>query len=65
MKAEDQHFSVRSVNWRYSLAYDNSEELFDHTLDSNEWKNLAAYPEHQEVKTDLKKVLLKLTGRNQ
>ncbi len=65
MKAEDQHFSVRSVNWRYSLAYDNSEELYDHTLDSNEWNNLAVDLEHQEVKSDLKKVLLKLTGRNQ
>ena len=64
MNAEDQHFSVSSVNWRYSLAYDNSEELYDHTLDPNEWNNLAAHPGHQDLKSELKNKLLNLTQRH-
>jgi len=34
--------AVRSERWRYIRYADGSEELYDHTLDSNEWKNLAS-----------------------
>ena len=65
MKAEDQHFSGRSLIWRYSLAYDDTEELYDHRSDPNEWKNLAGDPEFQEIQNGLQKQLLNLIGRNQ
>jgi len=63
MNAEDQHFSVRSVQWRYSLAYDGTEELYDHASDPNEWKNLVGDTNYREVKSGLKEGLLDLTGR--
>jgi arylsulfatase A-like enzyme len=63
MKAEDQHFSVRSLNWRYSLTYNNEEELYDHRNDSNEWYNLAQDPEYEKIKKDLRETLENMTGR--
>ena len=63
MKAEDQHFSVRSLHWRYSLANDGTEELYDHRSDPNEWINLRDDPAYTEKKTELKKELLRLTAR--
>jgi len=65
MKAEDQHFSVRSDHWRYSLANDGTEELYDHRNDPNEWYNLCESPEYKENKSQLKKELLSLTGRQE
>lgn len=65
MNAEDQHFSVRSLDWRYSLANDGTEELYDHRSDPNEWFNLWELPEYEERKSQLKNELLSLTGRQQ
>ncbi len=65
MNAEDQHFSVRSVHWRYSLANDHTEELYDHRTDPNEWTNLWDDPQYNEKKSELKKELLSLTGRQE
>lgn len=62
MKATDQHFSVRSLHWRYSLANDGSEELYDHQSDPNEWANLAGKAEHQKMQHGLRENLLELTG---
>lgn len=63
MNAGDQHFSVRSVDWRYTLASDGGEELYDHRNDPNEWHNLASDGTNAGIKSSLKEQLLKMTGR--
>ncbi len=45
--------TVRSERWRYIRYADGSEELYDHDADEAEWTNLAAKPEHAEVKKTL------------
>jgi arylsulfatase A-like enzyme len=62
MEAADQHFSVRSLHWRYSLANDGTEELYDHRADPNEWYNLAGKAEHLNMQDELRESLLELTG---
>jgi arylsulfatase A-like enzyme len=41
--------AVRSTRWRYLRYADGSEELYDHEVDPNEWKNLATDPRHEAV----------------
>ncbi|MCB1064094.1 MAG: sulfatase [Verrucomicrobiae bacterium] len=41
--------TIRSEHWRYSVYADGSEELYDHRIDPNEWKNLATDPAMAEV----------------
>ncbi|MGB0792349.1 MAG: sulfatase-like hydrolase/transferase [Opitutales bacterium] len=36
----DQHFSIRSEQFRYILYRDGEEELYDHSTDPNEWSNV-------------------------
>ncbi|QDV38417.1 sulfatase [Tautonia plasticadhaerens] len=48
-----ENHAVRSDRWRYIRYEDGSEELYDHDLDPNEWRNLADAPEHREVKAAL------------
>jgi arylsulfatase A-like enzyme len=43
-------FSVRIEDWRYTRYIDDSEELYDHRSDPQEWTNLAYRPEYQEIK---------------
>jgi arylsulfatase A-like enzyme len=43
------NMAVRSQNWRYIRYADDSEELYDHRVDPNEWHNLAANGLYQEV----------------
>jgi choline-sulfatase len=50
---------VRSERWRYIHYADGSEELYDMIEDPNEWKNLAAMPEHAAVIAAHKKWLPK------
>ena len=45
--------AVRNNQWRYIRYADGSEELYDHTKDPYEWKNLAAKPELAKVKAEL------------
>ena len=54
------HFSVRGKRWRYSLASDGGEELYDHKNDPFEWRNLANNPEYSVVKANLKNQLVEL-----
>ncbi len=43
-------FSVRTEKWRYTRYIDDSEELYDHSKDPEEWMNLAFKPEYFEIK---------------
>ncbi len=54
------HFSVRGKRWRYSLASNGGEELYDHDKDPFEWRNLANNPEYAFVKAGLKTQLIEL-----
>lgn len=46
-------FSIRTQNWRYIRYIDESEELYDHRTDPEEWNNLAEKPEYKEIKKKL------------
>jgi arylsulfatase A-like enzyme len=46
--------SVFAKGWRYIHYFDGSEELYDLTVDSEEWFNLAGKPEYRSIKTKLK-----------
>jgi hypothetical protein len=54
------HFSVRSKDWRYSLASTGEEELYNNVDDPFEWKNLAHDPAHSIIKASLKAQLIEL-----
>lgn len=41
--------AVRSKRWRYIRYADGTEELYDHTVDPNEWNNLAGESEMRAV----------------
>ena len=47
-------FSLRTERWRYTRYLDDSEELYDHSTDPEEWKNLALLPEYADVIRELK-----------
>jgi len=47
--------AVRSDRWRYIRYADGGEELYDHSQDPYEWKNLASDPAWAQVKTELAK----------
>ena len=47
------NYSIRSRHWRYTRYADGSEELYDHKIDSLEWKNLATDPQHISIKQEL------------
>ena len=46
-------FSVRTQDWRYTRYIDDSEELYDHRTDPEEWTNLANKPKYEDVKKRL------------
>ncbi len=46
-------FSVLTQNWRYTRYINDSEELYDHKADPEEWSNLAYKPEYKEIKEKL------------
>jgi len=71
--AADQHLSVRSRCWRYTLCSDGTEELYYHgggsecqfgpqDDDPQEWTNLAWDPQFLPVKLELRAQLCDLTG---
>ena len=46
-------FSVRTDRWRYTRLIDGSEELYDHSSDSEEWHNLGSDPQFAEIKYEM------------
>ena len=48
-----QNFSYRTKKWRYILYGNGQEELYDHTTDSYEWRNIAYDKEYLNIKKEL------------
>lgn len=59
-KVEEQHFTVRSRDWRYVLCNNGEEELYDHRSDPHEWQNLAKEDAYKSTKARLKTQLQEL-----
>lgn len=51
------NYGVRSERYRYIVYQDETEELYDHTKDKWEWKNLANNPQYAEIKKKMRKGL--------
>lgn len=47
--AANQHFSLRTVRYRYIRCRNGEEELYDHQNDPHEWVNQSANPEYAAV----------------
>jgi arylsulfatase A-like enzyme len=65
---DEQHFTVRSQNFRYVLWADGFEELYDHRNDPHEWHNLVNNEDYQKIKMDLKEQMgeiVKFRANNQ
>lgn len=56
--------AVRTKRWRYIQYFDGTNELYDHNVDPNEWKNLSGLTKYNDVIETLKKSLPK-TKKNQ
>src|SRR5688572_16225702 len=56
--------TLRNRDWRYIRYADGSEELYDHRSDPNEWTNLAARAEYQDVKREMAKWLPTMDAPN-
>lgn len=56
------HHAVRSDNYRYILYSDASEELYDHSSDSEEWTNEALNEDHEIEKLSLKRKMFQSLG---
>ncbi len=44
-RVEDQHFSLRSHDFRYIRCHDGSEEFHEHAVDPHHWTNIVARPQ--------------------
>jgi hypothetical protein len=51
--------SIRTERWRYTHYADGGEELYDHSNDPYEWKNLANEPSLKATKEQLSAMLPK------
>jgi arylsulfatase A-like enzyme len=49
--------TVRSDRWRYIRYQDGSEELYDHSVDSMEWHNLAKDRKYDGIRKDLSGIM--------
>jgi arylsulfatase A-like enzyme len=49
--------AVRTKDFRYIQYEDGSEELYDHTTDSQEWNNVAGDAKYQKAKEQIKQYL--------
>ena len=48
-----EEFSVRTDDWHYIRYIDGSEELYDHRVDPEEWRNLAADEQYESIKAEM------------
>lgn len=53
------NYAVRSENWRYIKYFDETEELYAHSSDANEWHNVSQAPEFKSKKEALSQYLPK------
>ncbi|MCB9383284.1 MAG: sulfatase-like hydrolase/transferase [Bryobacterales bacterium] len=56
--------AVRTERWRY-IVHPDGEQLYDHDNDPMEWENLAAKPEHAQIRAELAAMLPKNPSRKQ
>ena len=56
------HHAVRSENYRYIRYSDGSEELYDHSVDPNEWTNEAGNPVYASAQAVMKQRLFRSLG---
>ena len=52
--------SIRTLQYRYIVYNDGTEELYDHFVDPLEWINLARNPRFAKIKADLRKYIPKI-----
>lgn len=61
---EDQTFSYRTKRFRYILYPDGNEELYDHSIDSREWENIANSKKMKSTKKKLRKDMFKIINQS-
>ena len=54
---KNQHFSIRTKQYRYIRCRNGEEELYDHYKDSNEWENLSESIHYDKVLKSMRKRL--------
>lgn len=55
--------AVKTERYRYIRYEDGTEELYDHNVDKDEWRNLADDPAYKEIKEKLAKQLPKINAK--
>lgn len=58
-----QNFSYRTKKWRYILYGNGQEELYNHTTDSYEWRNIAYDKEYLNIKKELYQQMQQLINK--
>ena len=56
---EEQHYSIRTKQYRYIYCRNGEEELYDHENDPYEWNNLANKAKYKKIKKALKSSIVK------
>lgn len=57
-EVRNQHFSLRTEQYRYIFCRDGSEELYDHFNDPYEWNNLVSKADYREISDSLKAIIV-------
>lgn len=60
-----QHWSLRTLEWRYILYNNGAEELYDHRNDPHEWHNLAKDPEHESVRVQMRAKIMDMLAERE
>ncbi|MBK3516067.1 sulfatase [Carboxylicivirga marina] len=63
-KPETQHYSIRTKKYRYVLCRNGEEELYDHSGDPYEWKNVAGQEQYMADKLRLKEIIINTCYKN-